>query len=141
MNIEVKTQITETNLKWVRADDGIIGGVCLGLARQLGVDPWIVRIAWLFSICFMGTGFLAYILCLIALPRTDRLEKANEKMVLGVCLRLAKRESIEIGLTRLIALILLVVSCGTAIIGYCLLYFFLPTSTADGSASNRKSII
>lgn len=127
--------------KWVRAEDGIIGGVCLSLARELQVEPWLVRVAWLMSLMFLGTGLLAYIICVIALPRTDRLAEANETMIMGVCLRLSKRANLEIGLVRLIALTALFVSLGGAIVGYLLLHFMLPESSTNGDAASRKSII
>jgi phage shock protein C len=127
--------------KWVRAEDGIIGGVCLSLARELHVEPWLVRAAWLMSLMFLGTGLLAYIICVIALPRTDRLAQAKEPMIMGVCLRLAKRSNLEIGLVRLIALTSLFVSLGGAIIGYLVLHVILPESSTNGEPSARKSII
>ena len=130
-----------TQLVWVRSEDGIIGGVCQSFARQLNLDPWLIRLAWLLSLCALGTGFLVYILCVIALPRTDRLEKANEKMVLGVCTRLARRENLELGLVRLIALVLLVISFGIAFAGYLILHFILPMNPSGEVFPARKSIV
>jgi|JI10StandDraft_1071094.scaffolds.fasta_scaffold544773_3 phage shock protein PspC (stress-responsive transcriptional regulator) len=134
------TPTTTTNLKWVRAEDGIIGGICLQLARELKIDPWLVRAAWLMTVCIFGTGLLAYIALIIALPRTDRLDKANEKMVLGVCLRLSQRGDLEVGLARLIALLLLVISCGAVIVGYFILHFLLPKTAPGGTLSQSKSL-
>lgn len=131
---------TTSNLKWVRAEDGIIGGICLQLARQLDIDPWLVRAAWLMTVCVFGTGLLAYVALIIALPRTDRLEKAHEKMVLGVCLRLSQRGNLEIGLARLMALLLLIISCGAVIIGYFVLHFLLPKAAIGNITSRNKSI-
>ncbi len=134
------TPTTTTNLKWVRAEDGIIGGICLQLARELKIDPWLVRAAWLMTVCIFGTGLLAYIALIIALPRTDRLDKANEKMVLGVCLRLSQRGDLEVGLARLIALLLLVISCGAVIVGYFILHFLLPKTAPGRTLSQSKSL-
>lgn len=138
MNTDASTPVTTTDLKWVRAEDGIIGGVCTQLARQLDLDPWLVRAAWLLTVCVFGTGLLAYVALIIALPRTDRLEKANEKMVLGVCLRLSRRGDLEIGLARLIALLVLVISCGAAVVGYFVLHFILPATSAGLPARNKS---
>lgn len=131
---------TKTDLKWVRAEDGIIGGVCLQLARQLNLDPWLVRAAWLMTVCVFGTGLFAYVALIIALPRTDRLDKANEKMILGVCLRLSQRGDLEVGLARLMALLLLVISCGAVIAGYFVLHFLLPTKAVGSTHSPNKSL-
>lgn len=133
--------MTNSTAKWVRAEDGIIGGVCLSLARELQLDPWLVRVAWLMSVFVLGTGILAYVACVIALPRTDRLEAANESMILGVCLRLSKRQNMDIGLMRLLAIVTLFVSCGGAIFGYILLHFFVPDSASNNEIPPRKSII
>ncbi len=126
--------IENSNLKWVRAEDGIIGGVCLGFSRQMNVDPWLIRLVWLAALLIFGTGVLAYILCVLALPRTDRLETAYDKKVLGVCARLARRGNTEVGLIRLLALIILVVTGGLAVIAYFILHFTLPEN-GQGSRS------
>lgn len=113
------------SLKWVRAEDGIIGGVCLGLARQMNVDPWMVRLAWLTALLIFGTGVLAYLLCVLAFPRTDRLSSAYDKKILGVCARIAKRSNTEVGLVRLLALLLLIVTGGLAVVGYFVFHLTL----------------
>lgn len=45
-----------------------ICGVCGGVAEYLNIDPTIVRLAWAFLICIVGTGLLAYILAALILP-------------------------------------------------------------------------
>jgi len=50
-------------------NDRIIGGVCGGLGEYFGMDPTLIRLAWiLFSLLF-GSGVLAYILAWIIIPR------------------------------------------------------------------------
>jgi hypothetical protein len=85
------------------------------------------------------TWQMGRIALIIALPRTDRLDKANEKMVLGVCLRLSQRGDLEVGLARLIALLLLVISFGAVIVGYFVLHFLLP-KTASGETFSQGKI-
>jgi phage shock protein C len=46
-----------------------IGGVCAAFARYLDLDVTLVRVIWLASILFAGTGLLAYIVCWIVLPK------------------------------------------------------------------------
>jgi phage shock protein C len=48
--------------------DKKIGGVCAGLADYFDLDPTIVRVVWLLSVLFAGTGFLVYIILWIVLP-------------------------------------------------------------------------
>lgn len=51
------------------AKDQKIDGVCAGIANYFGVDPTVIRLAWvIFSLCG-GSGVLAYIICAIVMPR------------------------------------------------------------------------
>jgi phage shock protein PspC (stress-responsive transcriptional regulator) len=95
------------------------------------MTPWVVRLLWvLAALCTFGFVLLLYICCVIALPREDRTEQAREKMVLGVCARIDARGDIEVGLARLIALVLLLSTGGAAIIGYIVLHFVLDPSVS-----------
>lgn len=49
--------------------DNMFFGVCSGIARSLGVDPVIVRVAFVLAAFADGLGIVAYILLLILLPR------------------------------------------------------------------------
>ncbi|GAA0808167.1 PspC domain-containing protein [Spirilliplanes yamanashiensis] len=48
--------------------DRVIGGVCGGLGRYLGVDPVLLRIAAVALALSGGVGVLAYIVAWIAIP-------------------------------------------------------------------------
>jgi phage shock protein PspC (stress-responsive transcriptional regulator) len=56
--------------------DRRIAGVCAGLARYFGIDPVLVRIAFVVT-AFMGFGILAYIVLWIALPEGDPAEASS----------------------------------------------------------------
>lgn len=49
--------------------DKTVAGVCSGFARYLGVDVVLVRIVWLCVAVFTGTGFIAYLVCWIVMPK------------------------------------------------------------------------
>jgi len=49
-------------------DDRWIGGVCGGLARMIGVETWIVRLAVTLLLFFWGTGLVIYILLWVFVP-------------------------------------------------------------------------
>lgn len=49
----------------------MIGGVCGGIARTLGVDPVVVRVVTAVLGLLGGTGFAAYILAWILIPSDD----------------------------------------------------------------------
>ena len=48
--------------------DRKIAGVAAGLAEHLGLDPTLVRIAWVVSVVFAGFGVLFYVVLWIVLP-------------------------------------------------------------------------
>jgi phage shock protein PspC (stress-responsive transcriptional regulator) len=45
-----------------------IAGVCAGLARYLGADVNLIRIAWLAIVCTWGIGVVAYVAAWIIVP-------------------------------------------------------------------------
>jgi phage shock protein C len=49
--------------------DKKIAGVCAGFADYFGVDATLVRILWLLVALFGGTGFVAYLIAWIAMPK------------------------------------------------------------------------
>lgn len=48
--------------------DQVIAGVCGGLGRYLGIDPVMLRIAFVLLLVTGGTGFLLYVIAWIAIP-------------------------------------------------------------------------
>ncbi|TFG74940.1 MAG: DUF2339 domain-containing protein [Flavobacteriales bacterium] len=51
--------------------NGIIGGVCAGLASYLGMSVILMRILWIFLSLFLCVGILIYILFWIIIPNVD----------------------------------------------------------------------
>lgn len=49
----------------------IISGVCGGVGEYFGFNPVTVRIVWLASVLFLGTGILAYIAAMILIPKNS----------------------------------------------------------------------
>ncbi|MBU0917320.1 PspC domain-containing protein [Aquabacterium parvum] len=49
-------------------DDRWVGGVCGGLARMMGVETWIIRLAVTLLIFFWGTGLIIYVLLWVFVP-------------------------------------------------------------------------
>jgi phage shock protein PspC (stress-responsive transcriptional regulator) len=54
-----------------------IAGVCAGFARYLEVDVTLVRIVWLLVALVAGTGFIAYIVGWIAMPKDYGVSSAS----------------------------------------------------------------
>ena len=49
----------------------VLDGVCGGIAEYFGVDPTLIRLAWVVFSLLGGSGLLAYILAAIIIPRDD----------------------------------------------------------------------
>lgn len=49
-------------------DERVIGGVCAGLGRYFGVDPLLLRIAWVVFVIVGGSGVLAYLIAWFIIP-------------------------------------------------------------------------
>jgi phage shock protein C len=55
-------------------EDRVLGGVSGGLGRYFGVDPILIRLAWVALVLVGGSGVLLYIIAWIIIPE----EKAGE---------------------------------------------------------------
>ena len=49
----------------VKSHDKKLCGVCGGIAEYFNIDPSLVRLVWLLTVLFAGTGILAYIITAI----------------------------------------------------------------------------
>ena len=68
--------------------DRVIAGVAGGIAERFGLDPTLVRIAWVVSIFFGGFGIVLYVVLWIALPAgpaqaTEAIRIAEERYARG----------------------------------------------------------
>lgn len=50
----------------------IIDGVCAGIAEYFGIDPTLIRLGWVLFCAMGGSGFLAYIIAAIIIPRRPK---------------------------------------------------------------------
>ena len=58
------------NKKLYKSNNDIkIDGVCSGLADYFDIDATLIRVGWIFFCCMAGAGIIAYILCMIVMPR------------------------------------------------------------------------
>lgn len=126
-------------MKFVRAKDGAIFGVCKGLARTLDIPVGVFRLIWLLSILALGTGIGVYLLLAITLPREDKTAEALQPWILGVCAKISQRSQLEVGIVRFLTIILSFVFMGATIIGYIVLYFVLDDKRTQVSGSSSST--
>jgi phage shock protein PspC (stress-responsive transcriptional regulator) len=55
-------------------DEKVIAGICGGLADYFGIDPTLVRVAFLLLIPASGIGFVLYAVLMLIMPRADQLD-------------------------------------------------------------------
>ncbi len=68
----------------------LIGGVCAGIARHIGVDPLIVRIAFVIAAAAGGFGVLVYLMGLVLIPAESGEAPVRQ--------RRPRRAAVEVGL-------------------------------------------
>lgn len=59
--------------KLYRSRDGVLLGVCGGLADYFDVDPVLVRVLFILGAILGGPGILAYLLMAVVVPRNPAL--------------------------------------------------------------------
>ena len=50
-------------------ENKMLDGVCGGLGEYFGMDPTLVRLAWVLFCALGGSGVIAYLLAAIIIPR------------------------------------------------------------------------
>jgi phage shock protein C len=60
---------SQTKRLYRSRSDRKIAGVCGGLATYFGMDPVILRIAWVVIALAAGLGIVAYLICWLAIPQ------------------------------------------------------------------------
>lgn len=53
-------------------DNKMVDGVCGGIAEYFDMDPTLIRLGWVLFIALGGSGFLAYIIAAIVIPRRPK---------------------------------------------------------------------
>lgn len=128
-------------MKWVRANDGAVFGVCKGLAKTLDIPVGLFRLIWICSVLFLGAGVLLYLMLAISLPREDKQVQALEPWLLGVCAKISLKTDLEVGIVRFLAISLSLLSMGATIVGYIVLYFVLDNKgyNSDNKPANPSA--
>jgi phage shock protein PspC (stress-responsive transcriptional regulator) len=130
-----------------RRPNGILAGVCEGIGHHTGISPTLLRLAWVASVLFFGTGILLYILLWWLMPRAESLpyepavwvrgpngshpplqRTVHDRKIFGVVGGLARRWDIDPTLLRLGALALFMVSGPLAIGAYLIAALVMPSA-------------
>ena len=67
--------------RFYQVEEGkIIDGVCGGLSEYFDIDPTLVRIFWIIFACGVGSGIIAYIICMIIMPSKSDVIKGPKRV-------------------------------------------------------------
>lgn len=130
--------MTGLALKWTRAKDGALFGVCKGVARATDLPVGMVRLAWILCVLLGGVGIGVYILLAISLPREDNTAQASKPRLLGVCANFSKRTQLEVGIVRFLCLAVFLCSLGLGAVLYLAGYLFMD-QVSEASRSKPSS--
>ncbi|MFC4602649.1 PspC domain-containing protein [Rhodococcus kronopolitis] len=61
--------------------EGMIAGVCVGVARRLGVNAWAVRLAFLASLLLAGAGVPVYLAAWLLMRSPDETRSMGESLL------------------------------------------------------------
>ena len=117
--------------QWTRSSDGWLAGVCQGLGERFDMSPGVIRLMWFMSILFFGVGLFFYFICAFCLPVEGHEEDALKPKILGVCYRLSQKMDVDVGLLRIIAILIAVGSLGTTIFAYIVMHFLIPSESSS----------
>jgi phage shock protein PspC (stress-responsive transcriptional regulator) len=123
--------------KWVKCqNDKIVAGVCAGLARYLGSDINLTRVAVFFGMLASGgVIFLAYIVAIVILPKDECVELEvtktwvkckSDRVIGGVSSGFAKFIGADVGLVRIIFFIGIFLTGGALFWTYIAAIIMLP---------------
>ena len=105
-------------------------GVFAGLGRTFGVEPLLLRLCWLFSVLFFGSGVLIYLFLAILMPKEHEIEHFESPKALGVCSRIGEQYGFEVSLVRMLFVAGFFFSLGFVSVLYLGLWFFLPEASS-----------
>ncbi|MCJ8275337.1 MAG: PspC domain-containing protein [Bdellovibrionales bacterium] len=114
--------------RWIRSERGWVAGVCQGLGERFDTSPGVLRALWMMSILFFGVGLFFYFICAFCLPVEGKEHLVDEGKILGVCARLSEKFDMDVGLLRILAVIIGLGSFGTTILAYIILHFLIPSN-------------
>lgn len=111
----------------------IIAGVCGGLAESLKINPIFVRLLFLLSILWGGSGVIVYLILWMLMPEVNYdinysisiTRPAHNRFFAGVCAGIAKYFKIDATLLRIV-FIIATLYFGYGFLIYILLWILIP---------------
>jgi phage shock protein PspC (stress-responsive transcriptional regulator) len=118
--------------------DGLVGGVCGGLARKLDIPAFVLRIALVVSFfCTFGITLLIYFAAVVSFPNQLTAAFTNQPKFLGVCHRLAPKFNIHETWMRFALLVVFIFTGFVPVFaGYMLVFLIMAATTEESRPRN-----
>jgi len=120
--------------------DGVLGGVCGGLASKLDIPVFILRLALVVSFfCTFGITILIYFAAVLSFPNQLTVAFTNQPKFLGVCHRLAPKFNVHESWMRFALLVAFIFTGFLPVFAGYMLAFLIMTSTTENRAPRNPS--
>ena len=122
----------------------MLTGVCGGLSESFGINAMIIRLIFLITLFFGGTGIIAYLILFAILPKSQQemdiidiepepeeeiknkiYRKWDDRMIAGVCSGIAQYLNWDVSFIR-IAFVIMTFIGGVGAILYAIFWFMFP---------------
>jgi len=122
----------------------MLTGVCGGLSESFGIDAMIIRLIFLITLFFGGTGIIAYLILFAILPKSQQepdiidiepepeeamqnkiYRKWDNRMIAGVCSGIAQYLNWDVSWVRITFVIMSFIG-GVGAILYAIFWFMFP---------------
>ncbi|NQV17572.1 MAG: PspC domain-containing protein [Armatimonadetes bacterium] len=122
----------------------MLTGVCGGLSESFGINAMIIRLIFIITLFFGGTGIIAYLILFAVLPKSQQekdiidiepepeeemqnkiYRKWDDRMIAGVCSGIAQYLNWDVSLIRIAFLIMSFIG-GVGVVLYAIFWFMFP---------------
>ena len=122
----------------------MLTGVCGGLSESFGINAMIIRLIFLITLFFGGTGIIVYLILFAILPKNQQEQdiidiepepeeemqnkiyrKWDDRMIAGVCSGIAQYLKWDVSFIR-IAFVIMAFTGGVGIVLYAIFWFMFP---------------
>ena len=122
----------------------MLTGVCGGLSESFGINAMIIRLIFLITLFFGGTGIIVYLILFAILPKNQQEQdiidiepepeeemqnkiyrKWDDRMIAGVCSGIAQYLNWDVSFIR-IAFVIMAFTGGVGVVLYAIFWFMFP---------------
>lgn len=121
--------------------NGVLGGVCGGLALKLDIPVFILRLALVLSFfCTFGLSLLIYLSAVMAFPSTLTAAFGDHPKFLGVCHKLAPKLGVHETWLRFSVLVAWIFTAFIPVFGIYMIVFLVLSASESSPQKNPSGV-